>query len=422
MNYNNCFISLVCIYLFSFNLYAQTNQWTFAIYMESSDDLQAAAIKNLNEMALISPEHARIFVLLHANGANAWLYEISKHTLKQIGMYVLQEDVTENIFYLMNYSVNQAPANHYCLVLWNHGYGILKPFYNKESKEWELLPDGDAEVICPIKRSSHQTWSHRNHKGMLCNAYDKTCMDNEQMVNTFERISNEILDGKKIDICGLDMCKGAMFEHAYQLRHYINYLIGSQECELLDGWPYDLILQKLVDEPNVAPRKLAEHVIDAYSRYYKQHAPVGLYTQSAMDIKYTEQLKENIDAVANLLCKGIEHHTSLHDLIHKARKECTIICDAPMYVDIYEFYHNILTLLESEKDSNCPVTSQLKQLVSEGCSIIKKMVVGNCIGSQVEILEGISIYFPQYVIDPSYKPALFAQESTWINLLEKLIQ
>ena len=185
---------------------------------------------------------------------------------------------------------------------------------------------------------------------------------------------------------------------------------------MLDGWPYDLILQKLVDEPNVAPRKLAEHVIDAYRTYYKQHAPVGLYTQSAMDIKYTEQLKENIDDVANLLCKGIDYHTSLHDLIRKARKECTIICDSPMYVDIYEFYHDILTLLEAEKDSNCPVTSQLKQLMSEGCSIIKKMVVGNCTGLQVEILEGISIYFPQYVIDSSYQSTIFAQESTWLNL------
>ncbi len=396
--------------------------WTHLVYMEASaGGLYTAAFQNINEMITHGPgEENNLFLLLHTEGNSAWFYQLKKNSIELLDTVILGESYVENITHAMNMAVSRGPANHYGLVLWNHGFGILDEHFNENSGEWELEPDGDHAVACPIKRSPNH---HMFHRGMLTTG-NKTIMSSREMAQVCESISQKTLAGQKIDILGLDMCKGAMLEHAWQIKDYVNFMIGSQECELVDGWPYKLIMEKLAQEQTIAPRDLAQHVIDAYTIYYQKHAKVGTYTQSALDLQYAHALKENIDALANCLRNGLEQHGQmLKDMIYTARKNCLPFCEAPMYADIYQLYENLLQLIEiqNQENGNCPKLAQIKTLLDDGCNIIENMVIANCTGPAVTDAHGISIYFPYQHIDSSYPPSIFAQASDWLGFLEKII-
>ena len=396
--------------------------WTHLVYMEASaGGLYTAAFQNINEMITHGPgEKNNLFLLLHTEGNKAWFYQLKKNSIELLDTVILGESYVENITYAMNMAVTHGPANHYGLILWNHGFGILDPHFNENSGEWELEPDGDHTVSCPIKRSPHH---HMLHRGMLTTG-NKTIMSNHEMAELCRSISQKTLAGQKIDILGLDMCKGAMLEHAWQIKDYVNFMISSQECELVDGWPYELIMKKLAQEPTIAPRDLAHHVIDAYKIYYQKHAKVGTYTQSALDLQYAQQLKENIDALVTCLRNGLAQHSEIvKNMISTARKNCLPFCDAPMYVDIYQLYENLLQLIDIQKQEkvDCPAFTRVKALLSDGCNIINNMVIANCTGPAVTDAHGISIYFPYQHIDSSYPPSIFAQESDWLDFLEKMI-
>jgi len=400
--------------------------WTIFIYMEHSGDLADAAINNLNDMAKIGPGKANVLVMLHTRGQEAWLYKIKKNKIVQKEQMHHGDDVAENIINGMERVVTKYPAEKYGVVLWDHGFGIIVPRYNPETEEWEVEPDGQEECDCPIKRYSANSYAchQKHHRGMLINSDTQTCMNNEHMVRVFEHISKNLLGGKKIDFCGLDMCKGAMLEHAYQLRNYVHYIIGSQECELRDGWPYDLIFQVLSEHPSIAPRELVTTVISSYEEYYLQNAPLGRYTQSALDCSYAEILKSNLDAIVHWVDSCPAKLASvMPDILHSARKRNIKICDAPAYADLHKFYTDLLDEINDYEDvfGVHQEFEQLKSLLSSGCTIIQNMVVANTTGFAVTEAQGVSIYFPQHHIDSSYIDTDFAQNSAWLSFLKKII-
>ena len=51
--------------------------------------------------------------------------------------------------------------------------------------------------------------------------------------------------GLHLNLIGFDACLMAMVENAYPLRNLADYMVGSEETEPGDGWPYDLVLADL---------------------------------------------------------------------------------------------------------------------------------------------------------------------------------
>ncbi len=393
--------------------------WNIFIYMEPSGDLYDAALKNINDLAKVGQEQTNVFVLLHAYGTDAWLYKIEKNSIKQLCVMPVKNSPTDAIIGAMTIVTYKFPAQHNCFILWDHGFGILVPRYNEETEEWEAVVDDlPCDGVCPLKRTCLRHDNYERHKGMLINSTAQTCFGNQDMIELFDRLCTDVLN-KKIDICGLDMCKGAMVEHAYQLRNYVDYLIGSQECELTDGWPYDLVMTALNNQPNMYPRELAKTIVNAYDQYYERNAPVGIYTQSAIDVRLIAQLKNCIDTVAVLLGECFEDDV-LRELVHRTRSRCRKFCDAPMYMDLYCFFSYLMQELQEYNDMQ--KIQQLVNVLQEGCGLISRMIIANATGSQIHgQANGISIYYPFYTIDSSYLTAPFAQESSWFPFIEKSV-
>lgn len=80
--------------------------------------------------------------------------------------------------------------------------------------------------------------------------------------------------GKKLEILGCDACSMAKAESAYQLRHSVEFLVGSQiGIPLYNGWPYDAVLRRMHKRPK--PAALATAIVKAFYASYDPK-PVAL--------------------------------------------------------------------------------------------------------------------------------------------------
>ena len=76
-------------------------------------------------MIMHGPGENNLFALVHTEGDTAWLYQITKNNITHIDTIILSDSYVKNIANAMNMTVTLAPANHYSLILWNHGFGML---------------------------------------------------------------------------------------------------------------------------------------------------------------------------------------------------------------------------------------------------------------------------------------------------------
>ncbi len=273
-------------------------------------------------------------------------------------------------------------------------------------------------------------------KGILYDDSQDTCLDNQGMYLAFRAIANGI--GRKIDLIGMDACLMAMIEVAYQIRHFANIFVASQQTEPGEGWNYRSWLSSLSARPMMNEFDLAESIVRAYKEQYRYHPDAQDYTQSAIDLNNLNELKANIDSVAvgMLECLNLDSETMIK-IIGKARR-ASVEMYAPEYIDLHSFYTAMLSLLQrtSPKSSkflqnihrplNRPMSSEfqvalnkLSQWLLAGVKIIPNVVTTNVAGPALANVRGISICFPKKGrIHNSYYGTLFAQESPWIDFLK----
>ena len=93
-----------------------------------------------------------------------------------------------------------------------------------------------------------------------------------------------------------------MVEVAYQVRNTAQVLVGSQEVEPADGWPYHTVLRELAKNPAMTPAKLGKVIVDRYLASYNPNEGV---TQSALDLSASTKLEGAIDKLASALLKEL---------------------------------------------------------------------------------------------------------------------
>ena len=232
------FIIFLVIFTAIQNTHANERNWSVLIYMEPMKDLHDAAWRNLNDLAGCTElnDQVDISVQLHSYDNCAWRYKIKHGVFIQDSCVELTNDYVHDITDAARWAYSE-PANH-ALIFWGHGHGILMPTYNPDTEEWELEDDDtfQACLICktlPIPLSQE----YHCHKAILLNNTTQKCLDNHQMITILETVT-DILDGKRIDVVGMDVCLGASLEHAYQIAPYADYLVACQNCELPDGFDH----------------------------------------------------------------------------------------------------------------------------------------------------------------------------------------
>ena len=389
--------------------------WKVFFYMDSSDALSDMAIKNITDMVRGNPNDNVDFIIqMHAYFNAGLRYKVTSEGLVFLDEATLSGDGKQDFIDAARWAFANNQSDYTMLIMSNHGYGILDPYWNEETQKWETDTDAFCET-CALKRSHSIKWTelHKRHKGFIFNNVSHTYLNNQDLIDSFEFIKNNVLNGKQIDIIAFDTCMGDMFEVGYQLAPYAHYLVGNQSCSLVDGFDYQGVIPVL--NQGLDPRSVAAGMVAVFDAYYNKNDSSGIYTHAALDLSIIQQASQALDAfIIPLLTMP-----DVAPLLIQATDASPRFCMWPMYTDLIAFCKGLEEQLSNTQAYNL---FGLSSALQNFYATMQQLIVARCGGFTTQgLAHGVAIYLPSGVIDNSYYSTLFARESQWINMLKMMV-
>ena len=257
--------------------------WTFMVYLDGDNNLESAGIDDFLEMSSVGSTSAINIVVQFdridgfSTSYGDWtttkrfyitpgLTPDSGNEIEDLGE--LNHGDPQTLMNFISWAKENYPAERYALVLWNHGGGW------RESKEKELQA-----------RLEHRDTPY----------YRAVCWDYTDSDDTLymDEVQSALQSTEGSHLVGFDACLMGMVEVAYEIKDLSEVMVGSEETEPGDGWPYNTILQDLADNPGWSSSQLGQAIVD---RYYESYGDDN--TQSAIDLSSMDSLANTISSFA----------------------------------------------------------------------------------------------------------------------------
>ncbi len=384
----------------------------------------------------------------------------------------------------IKWGMNEFPAQNTMLVLWGHGRGWENQdnavraaplttdviHYKKrggaELQGWSVARTGNREIRRFIRSANEidsmkignilhsggpitcqyaggyvgqylpagqfKDQENEDVVGFLTDQTSDEALESSQDVLRMDELSSALakaLDGKKkrkIDILGMDACLMGMIEVGYQVRESVDYLVATEDTIPDDGWPYDNILARLVDCPDMSPEDFSATIVREYLIHYREYEKD--VAKSVCNLNRSQSLVSSLKGLAMELRNRLsEDEVRVAILGSRATAQTFYVKD---YVDLYDFCAKLEKLCPDEKvKSGCAkimnVIRRSKQEDGEKGSPSQGhennfVSEYGFIGHRMRGSNGVSIYFP--IVEPSSKYAdlPFAKDSEWYGFLKEL--
>jgi len=401
--------------------------WTILVYMAGDNgtvtsSLEGAGVEDLQEMKRIASS-APVNVLVQFD-------RMSDHQTRR---YSVRPGVADCVMTLgetncgdpavlrdfFTWGRTNYPAEHYALVLWNHGSGWKEDdIYAAARRVDPKLATRTATRSIAKRRirralfATTITASLQDHaKGIAYDDTDKDFLDNAELVHFLDFARQEL--GRPLDVLGMDACLMAMLEVAYECRAGARLLIGSEEIEPGAGWPYDKVVNLFAQQPNADLAAIGSGVVDAYVQYFKKNAPMESVTQAALDLTRVETAATALDNFARALIDLLPR-PGVHDALVVARSRVQSFQDSD-YVDLL---HLAQLVKEKINDARVQATAQtLIDRLTPGAPD-SLVVASQFAGPNIATAHGVAIYFPWRGNVSSHYPAqAMSQDIAWNQFL-----
>lgn len=409
--------------------------WTVIVFAAADNNLRDFAPRNQKQMSIVgSNETANILmhmdIRLSGSKKISRRYYIEKNNPVQVEIAEktpMDSGDPATLISTCKWAIEEYPAQHYMLVLWNHGTGIIDPYgrrhfdtnfmfhYNPLTNNFEL--DRTIGFIDLIEAL--------DDKGICWDDSTGNYLTNQKLEAALDEIVTNQLYGQKFDIIAFDACLMSMLEVAEITKRYATIQISSQEVEPGPGWKYDEAFS-IFNTYNPNKKEVAVNIVNAFAKAYRPaHGHPGFidFTQSALDLTAVEELEQNVSQLAETLVRALDSDQAhiYRNIIatSRAKKNLTHF-NEPTYVDLHHFYTNLLKNLRENVKPMDHTALQLMRALESGLALFKKVVIHSVSGSNLPNARGISIFFPEKRIHPSYKKANFAKNN-WINFLTKYV-
>lgn len=284
----------------------EAGRWTIMVYMAADNDLETYALGDLNEMEAARPA-ADVSIAVAVDRTPGYDSSNDNWTDTRLGLIDTDSNVSRvtsslvsqgewnmgsaaSLTRFIDWAVTTSPADHYALVLWDHGAGI--------------------RGIC----------------------YDDTSGDDRLTLNEIHRgVADSALG--KVDLLGFDACSMALVEVARAVADVAGIMVASEDTEPAAGWNYTRWLNQLLAPGNTATA-LATAAIDTFGANYKTDDDVTL---AAIDLSKTGMLAEALDKfiVATRVATAADWQA-----IHAAQRQASYFYDADS-IDLIDFAHSI---------------------------------------------------------------------------------
>jgi hypothetical protein len=354
--------------------------WTFMAYLDGDNDLEGSEIASFNLMESAA-NNANVNVIVQLDRIPG--YDSSNGDWTTTRRYKVKYDTninnfasyTEGVDYWDLGELNMAapttlsdfvswtktyyPADHYCLVLANHGDG------------WQPL---GVEQRVP----TGILWDNTSG-GYMSTAELGTALNSATSGGT-----------QKLDVLFLDACLMQMIEVGYEVKNYSQYLVASEYY----GWtlgPYDDYISAIT--ATTTAEELATTIVNEY--HNDLTGDIYAHTMSAVELAQFG-LASVVDDFAQKLTTGLPTYKTQ---IENSRTDCQNFVD-DSYIDLYHFAFLI------DKNIADPTIQNAAQAVM---TAVNNAVIAEAhesgSGGEYYALDnayGISIYFPASEGDSGY--------------------
>jgi hypothetical protein len=360
---------------------AHADTWTVLIYMEANNSLASFAQETFKEVMAVGKKKGLTIVVSVDTGKKHVVDDIdgmpSGNGVKRVVVHkdkVVSEsdDVgddmasPEGLAGFITYGIKEHPADHYALMLWDHGAG------------WHGCCEAETPSIRELSLADITSGIKKGLKGGK---------------------------RKKLDLVGFDECLMGELEVASALSKYVDVMVASEELEPGEGMDYDLWLGDIADAGgDMDPLAVGKSIAKSYVTHVKEGSGNPSYTLSVLDLT---KIDDMIAATAKL---GSQlRKTEDWSAIGAARAKSDAFGgqqqDVYGLVDLGQFAKFAKKIDGAEESAGDVLTA------------IDSFVHYNVAGPLHKKVKGVSIYLPQQGIEPDYESVEF--DPKWTKFLKK---
>ncbi|MBF0627158.1 MAG: Ig-like domain-containing protein [Magnetococcales bacterium] len=365
------------------------DDWTVMVYMAGDNNLEGEAIADLNEMEMVNlPAGVNVVTQLDRIGGydmsnGNWTdtrrgqvnYDFDSSSLVNMTTSLatvssfsgfsrlgeLNMGDPANLTSFIDWAKTTYPAEHYALIVWDHGGGL-------SGASWDDTNGGDRLSLNEMRRA----------------------MDNSSV--------------DRFDLLGFDACLMGMVEVAWDFRDQTDVMVASEELVPGAGFPYDRFLNTLGENPNMNALDLGNRMVSSYGEEYQGVKNVTLSSVRSADL---EPLKESLNAfVGTAIGANFVDRMMLRSAANWASP---FPAKGQDYRDLGTFMELVDTLAIS------PTLKQAAQAVNRS---LDQAVISD--SGSVATANGLSIYMPPAGTDlRAYTPSMysFLGSSNWDSFL-----
>ncbi len=401
-------------------------KWTFMVYLAGDNNLSTAGDNDLEEMRQIgSTDDVNVVVEFdNAGSLGTNRYRIQRDGEDEDVVSLGETDSGDPNVLLdfVTWATSTYKADRYALVLWNHGGGWRPSDIDAIAQEVSAKNYNAREASVRAASSLNRTFFRTSLEqvfGLPTSLEREICSDDgtSHSLDTIElgkvlAIIQKLLD-QPLDLLGMDACLMNNLEVAYQSAPYVRYLVASEDLEPNDGWPYDTILQKLVDDPDMTTAELGTVIVEEYLKSYEDYVASGQrnVTQAAVDLSAISQVTQPLDAFANLLTESMDQ--DLISTLWWAQRRSANFNRRTLW-DLRQFCQEFQQ--ETEDDALKTAAGDVIVALQKGAE--QYVVAEEHGGNAVAHCGGVSIYMPNDGVSRFYGGLEFAKDLKWAKMLQ----
>ncbi len=324
----------------------EADEWTFMVYLDGDNDLDYYAYLNTADMMTVgSTDDVNVVVFWDRYDGVANLYRVDLGQLVELTGFGLNGvevnmGAVSTLKEFVHYTTDLYPANHYALILWDHG---------------------------------------DDHRGCCWDEHPEDHL-------THQKIS-EALSGFPLDILAFDACVEGMIEVVYEYVWSgldINYVVATEGYVPYEGFPYIPMLTALTSNPTLGAYDFSVVMVDSYIEFYESLRPAArLVELASIDMESVESIVQQLYYVAGALEEMLlEGDEGVHGIISSAKGAGNLGWSQygwEAYIDLPSFVHTLAK-------RNVPGAAQLAGMLEQALYVRASRALSSA--------EGLGIFLP----------------------------
>ena len=329
----------------------EKRHWALLIYIAGDNNLSDAGLEDIQEMCEVGSSkdiHVGVEIDTYGEHTGSIRYEITEpdwtgKAYRKVIERLPEKDSGDPRTFLkfLKWGLNRYPAKNRLLVVWNHGAGFRS-----------------------VRRDI---------------GYDDfgSSLDMPEIETVFRKAG--INKNNKLHVLGFDACLMNMVEIAHHFKDQVEIIVGSQQTEPGDGWPYDKVLSAA--KASNTSDELAARIVDEYISSYRDIGIVNV-TQSAVITSKTQAVITALNRLGKLLKDCLPEN---RDMLRAIRMYAQTFQMAD-YVDLVH-----LSSLIKEYINNLQISTAAESIIEANRSAVLKT---EAYGNAVRNANGLSVWFP----------------------------